>query len=222
MKRFWQWSATALLVAIFLSLANWQWNRASDLKNPPKIDPTIVPLDSLIAPGRSLTDEQVARRVTVVGNFVSNWILPNQKANTESAKSSAWTVGLFKTKDNAMILVVRGYKIDVKDLDREVKVTGYLVPQQSKDVAENIGNQISRVDSALFVTRTELPLYAPYIHAISEDPSVGFTPVPFEFRNKVPGYYWQHISYVVIWTLFAITVVYLMLYQRRSERLRIR
>ena len=61
MKRFWQWSATALLVAIFLSLANWQWNRASELKNPPKIDPTIVPLDSLIAPGSAITDEEYVK-----------------------------------------------------------------------------------------------------------------------------------------------------------------
>ena len=212
MKRFWQWSATALLVAIFLSLANWQWNRASELKNPPKIDPTVVPLDSLIAPGNAITDEQVARKVTVYGTYVSNWRLPNQK------DQKSWLVGLLQTKDNAMILVVRGYYLDVPISNREVKVTGYLVPQQSRDAADNQGNQISRADSALFVTKTELPLYAPFIQAIDEDPSSEITPVPFEIRSKVPGYYWQHISYVVIWSLFAITVVYLMLYQRKSEK----
>lgn len=212
MKRFWQWSATALLVAIFLSLANWQWNRASELKNPPKIDPTIVPLDSLIAPGSAIIDEQVARKVTVSGTYVSNWILPNQK------DKRSWLVGLLQTNDNAMILVVRGYYVEIPTSNRELQVTGYLVPQQSRDAADNVGNQISRVDSALFVTKTELPLYAPFIQAISEDPPAEITPVPFEFRSKVPGYYWQHISYVVIWSLFAITVVYLMFYQRKSER----
>lgn len=216
MKRFWQWLATALLVAIFLSLANWQWNRASELKNPPKIDPTIVPLDSLIAPSQSITEAAVARRVSVSGTFVSNWILPNQ------ADRKSWVVGLFQTKDNAMILVVRGHaantEIQKNESNREVKVIGYLVPQQSRDAAENVGNQISRVDSALFVTRTELPLYAPYIHAFSEEPSVGFIPVPFEIGKKVPGYYWQHISYVVIWFLFAVTSIFLMIYQRKSDR----
>ena len=156
MKRFWQWLATALLVAIFLSLANWQWNRASELKNPPKIDSTIVPLDSLIAPSQSITEAAVARRVSVSGTFVSNWILPNQ------ADRKSWVVGLFQTKDNAMILVVRGHaantELQKNESNREVKVIGYLVPQQSRDAAENVGNQISRVDSALFVTRTELPL----------------------------------------------------------------
>lgn len=211
MKRFWQWMATALLVAIFLSLANWQWNRAEDLKNPPKIDPTVVPLDSLIAPGSAITDEEVGRRVTVTGNFVSNWNLPNQ------AEKRTWIVGLFKTRDNAMILVVRGFKKDQRQIpitDRDVTVTGYLLPQQSRDAAENTEEQISRVDSALFVTKTELPLYAPFIQAISEDPSSGFTPVPFEFK-RVPGYYWQHISYVVIWFLFALTAIFLMIYQRK-------
>lgn len=216
MKRFWQWLATALLVAIFLSLANWQWNRASELKNPPKIDPTIMPLDSLIAPSQSITEAAVARRVSVSGTFVSNWILPNQ------ADRKSWVVGLFQTKDNAMILVVRGHaantELQKNESNREVKVIGYLVPQQSRDAAENVGNQISRVDSALFVTRTELPLYAPYIHAISEEPSVGFIPVPFEIGKKVPGYYWQHISYVVIWFLFAVTAIFLMIYQRKSDR----
>lgn len=216
MKRFWQWLATALLVAIFLSLANWQWNRASELKNPPKIDPTIVPLDSLIAPSQSITEAAVARRVSVSGTFVSNWILPNQ------ADRKSWVVGLFQTKDNAMILVVRGHAANTElqrnESNREVKVIGYLVPQQSRDAAENVGNQISRVDSALFVTRTELPLYAPYIHAISEEPSVGFIPIPFEIGKKVPGYYWQHISYVVIWFLFAVTAIFLMIYQRKSDR----
>ena len=216
MKRFWQWLATALLVAIFLSLANWQWNRASELKNPPKIDPTIVPLDSLIAPSQSMTEAAVARRVSVSGTFVSNWILPNQ------ADRKSWVVGLFQTKDNAMILVVRGHaantELQKNESNREVKVIGYLVPQQSRDAAENVGNQISRVDSALFVTRTELPLYAPYIHAISEEPSVGFIPIPFEIGKKVPGYYWQHISYVVIWFLFAVTAIFLMIYQRKSDK----
>jgi cytochrome oxidase assembly protein ShyY1 len=216
MKRFWQWLATALLVAIFLSLANWQWNRASELKNPPKIDPTIVPLDSLIAPSQSMTEAAVARKVSVSGTFVSNWILPNQ------ADRKSWVVGLFQTKDNAMILVVRGHaantELQKNESNREVKVIGYLVPQQSRDAAENVGNQISRVDSALFVTRTELPLYAPYIHAISEEPSVGFIPIPFEIGKKVPGYYWQHISYVVIWFLFAVTAIFLMIYQRKSDR----
>ena len=213
MKKIWQWIGAALLVAIFLSLANWQWNRADELKNPPKVDETILPLDSVITPSQSITQEQVGRRVSMTGKYISNWVLPNQR------DSQSYDVGLFQTKDNAMILVLRGiHKQETPDLEKNVDVVGYLLPQQSKDIADNQGNQISRIDSALFVTKTNLPLYAPYVHAISESPDSGYEVIPFNLRSGVPGYYWQHISYVIIWFLFAITVVYLMVYQRRLDK----
>ena len=130
----------------------------------------------------------------------------------------SWDVGLFRTKDNAMILVVRGYHKEVIPNLSEVKVVGHLVPPQSSNVAETSGNQIGRVDSSLFVTKTELPLYAPFIQAVSEEPTSGYEIVPFEMNSDVPGYYWQHISYVVIWFLFALTAIYLLVYQRRLDK----
>lgn len=212
MKKLWQWLSTALLVAIFLSLANWQWNRAAELKKPIEVEESIAPIDSVIAPEDSVTDSIIGRKVSVVGEYVSQWLAPGQSEN------KTWDVGLFKTKDNAMILVVRGFhKNDEVKLSKS-KLVGYLVPPQSKNFADNKGNQISRVDSALFVTKTELPLYAPFIQVISEDPDLGYKKVPFEMGKKVPGFYWQHISYVVIWLLFALTAIYLMLYQRRLDK----
>ena len=209
--------ATALLVAIFLSLANWQWNRASELRNPPKVDETVLPLDSLISPtdsiGESLTKEKIGRIVSVSGHYISNWIAPYQKNN------KIWDVGLLQTKDNALILVVRGYHREIELSKEPVVVKGYLLPPQNEDVAKNLGNQLSRVDSALFASKTNLPLYAPYINAISEDPQSGYEPIPFNLHSGVPGFYWQHISYVIIWVLFAITAIYLALYQRRMDRL---
>ena len=211
MKKLWQWLATALLVAIFLSLANWQWNRADELKNPVEIDQTIVPIDSLLSPNGSITDEMIGRRVSLEGRYVSQWIAPNQEGN------KSWDVGLFQTKDNAMILIARGFHKNIIQNLSQTKVIGYLVPQQSSNVAETKGNQIGRVDSSLFVTKTDLPLYAPFVQAISEEPSSGYEVIPFEMGKKVPGYYWQHISYVVIWILFAITAIFLLFYQRRLD-----
>ena len=212
MKKLWQWLATALLVAIFLSLANWQWNRADELKNPVEIDQTIVPIDSLLSPNGSITDEMIGRRVSLEGRYVSQWIAPNQEGN------KSWDVGLFQTKDNAMILIARGFHKNIIPNLSRTKVIGYLVPQQSSNVAETKGNQIGRVDSSLFVTKTDLPLYAPFVQAISEEPSSGYEVIPFEMGKKVPGYYWQHISYVVIWILFAITAIFLLFYQRKLDR----
>ena len=216
MRKIWQWLATALLVAIFLSLANWQWNRAEDIKNPPKVDQTVFPLDSVISPTSAITPDQIGRKVSISGRYVSSWIAPNQKSD---GKINSWDVGLMQTKDNAMILVVRGlHKNDViLDQTKELSVTGFLIPPQSVDVAQNNNNQISRVDSSLFVTKTQLPLYAPFIQASSELPSSGYQTIPFKFKT-IPGFYWQHISYVIIWSLFAITAIYLMFYQRKQEK----
>ena len=117
-----------------------------------------------------------------------------------------------------MILVARGYHKNVIPNLSQTKVIGYLVPQQSTEVAINSGKEISRVDSSLFVSKTDLPLYAPFVQAISEEPSSGYEVIPFEMGKKVPGYYWQHISYVVIWILFAVTAIFLMFYQRRLDK----
>jgi cytochrome oxidase assembly protein ShyY1 len=211
MKKLWQYFATALLVAIFLSLANWQWNRADQLKNPIEVDQTILPIDSIISPSGKITQEMVGRRVTVEGYFVSNWIAPHQSGNR------TWEVGLLRTKDNAMILIVRGYHKNIIPNSSNVKISGFLVPPQSENVAETKDNQIGRVDSSLFVSKTNLPLYAPFIQAIAEEPDSGYQSVPFEMNSDVPGYYWQHISYVIIWCLFAITAIFLLLYQRKLD-----
>ena len=211
MKKFWQWLATALLVANFLSLANWQWNRAVDLKKPVTRDQSVSPIDSLISPNGSIEPSALGQKVSLEGNYISNWIAPHQDGN------KSWVVGLLKTKDNAAILVVRGVRGSNELALGKSKIVGYVMPPQSEDVADNSGNQLSRVDSSLFVSKTELPLYAPYIQVISENPATGLEILPFKESSKIPGFYWQHISYVVIWFLFAVTAIYLMIYQRRLE-----
>ena len=211
MKKFWQWLATALLVAIFLSLANWQWNRAAELKKPLTQDQSVSPIDSLISPNGSIEPASLGKKVSLEGEYLSNWIAPHQDGN------KSWVVGLFKTKDNAAILVVRGIKGFSELPLGQSKIVGYVMQPQSEDVADISQSELSRVDSSLFVSKTDLPLYAPYIQVISEDPASGLDVVPFKISSKVPGFYWQHISYVVIWFLFALTAIYLMIYQRRLE-----
>lgn len=212
MKKFWQWLATALLVAIFLSLANWQWNRAVEIRKPIAQDQSISPIDSLLTPNGSIEPSALGQKVSLEGEYISNWVAPHQDGN------KSWEVGLLKTRDNAAILVVRGIKGSNELALGESKIVGYVMPPQSEDVADNSGNQLSRVDSSLFVSKTDLPLYAPFIQVISEDPATGLEVLPFKVNSKVPGFYWQHISYVVIWFLFALTAIYLMIYQRRLER----
>lgn len=212
MKKFWQWLATALLVAIFLSLANWQWNRAVEIKKPIAQDQSVSPIDSLISPNGSIEPSALGQKVSLEGEYISNWVAPHQDGN------KSWAVGLLKTRDNAAILVVRGVKGSIELPLTKSKIIGYVMPPQSEDLADNSDNQLSRVDSSLFVSKINLPLYAPYIQAINEDPATGLEILPFKVSSKVPGFYWQHISYVVIWFLFALTAIYLMIYQRRLDK----
>ena len=186
MKKVWQWLATALLVAIFLSLANWQWNRAVEIRKPIAQDQSISPIDSLITPNGSIEPSALGQKVSLEGEYISNWVAPHQDGN------KSWEVGLLKTRDNAAILVVRGIKGSNELALGESKIVGYVMPPQSEDVADNSGNQLSRVDSSLFVSKTDLPLYAPFIQVISEDPATGLEVLPFKVNSKVPGFYWQH------------------------------
>jgi hypothetical protein len=88
-------------------------------------------------------------------------------------------VGLLRTKDNAAILVVRGVKGTSEISLGKSKIIGYLMPPQSEDVRK-YRFAIKSVDSSLFVSKTNLPLYAPYIQVINEDPKTGLVAVPFK------------------------------------------
>ena len=79
MKKFWQWLATALLVAIFLSLANWQWNRAVEIRKPIAQDQSISPIDSLLTPNGSIEPSALCQKVSLEGEYISNWVAPHQE-----------------------------------------------------------------------------------------------------------------------------------------------
>jgi hypothetical protein len=101
----------------------------------------------------------------------------------------------------------------------DIDITGVLVASQSGDRAQNAPGVISRLDSAVIVGLTDLDLYDGYILARSESrdgQNLERSRVTEEKINpKIPGYYWQHISYVVIWWLMALVVLYLPFYRRR-------
>jgi hypothetical protein len=78
---------------------------------------------------------------------------------------------------------------------------------------------ISRLDSAVVTSLTDLDLYDGYILATGEatrDQKLERTRLtPEKLQSKIPGFYWQHLSYVVIWWLMAGVVLYLPFYRRR-------
>ena len=218
--------AVVLVAAIFVGLGMWQLERAAELKESLKvattIDTNIVSLESVTAPRESIPATALNKTVSVSGYYIANFRAPNQVDG--NGVVSDWEVALLQVGTQSAILVVRGLWSE-RLLNPEIQqsmdidIEGLLVASQSDDRADNVPGVISRLDSAVVVGLTDLDLYDGYILARSEasdGQDLLRTRVTEEKVNpKIPGYYWQHISYVVIWWLMAAVVLYLPFYRRR-------
>jgi surfeit locus 1 family protein len=215
-----------LIAATFVGLGIWQLQRAADLKNSLKvattIDSTVVPLESVTAPREAIPAAALNKNVSATGHYIANFRAPNQIDG--AGKQSDWEVALLQIGTNSAILVVRGLwseRLLNPDIQQSmnIDVTGLLVASQYGDRAENAPGVISRLDSAVVTSITDLDLYDGYILATSEatrDQKLERTRVtPEKLQSKIPGFYWQHLSYVVIWWLMAGVVLYLPFYRRR-------
>ena len=218
--------AVVAIAALFVGLGFWQLERAADLKASLKvartIDTEVVTLQSVAQPRKALEAQAFNRTVSLTGKYIANFRAPNQ--NDGDGVVSDWEVALAQVNESSAILVVRGLWSE-RLLNPEIQqsmnidITGVLVASQFGDRAENTPGVISRLDSAVVVGLTDLDLYDGYILARSEstrDSDLERTRVTEEKINpKIPGFYWQHLSYVVIWWLMAAVVLYLPFYRRR-------
>jgi hypothetical protein len=158
----------------------------------------------------------------LTGKYIANFRAPNQVDG--NGVVADWEVALAQVDERSAILVVRGLwserllNPEIQQL-MNIDIQGVLVASQFADRADNVPGIISRLDSAVVVGLTDLDLYDGYIQARSE--SVGGAQLERsriteeKINPKIPGYYWQHISYVVIWWLMTAVVLYLPFYRRR-------
>ena len=224
--KFFQAVAVIAIAALFVGLGFWQLQRAADLKASLKvartIDTTEIPLQSVATPREALGAQAFNRTVSLTGKYIANFRAPNQ--DDGDGVVSDWEVALAQVDERSAILVVRGLwseRLLNPDIQQsmDIEITGVLVASQFADRAENTPGVISRLDSAVVVGLTDLDLYDGYILARSESTREGAlerTRVTEEKLNpKIPGFYWQHLSYVVIWWLMAAVVLYLPFYRRR-------
>lgn len=103
----------------------------------------------------------------------------------------------------------------------EVTASGRIYPSQYEDRAENTPSQLSRLDSSLLTSISEFQLYDGFL-ALSAESSrngpVDRTRISVEIpRGGIPGFYWQHISYVAIWWFMAVLVLWAPFYKRRED-----
>jgi cytochrome oxidase assembly protein ShyY1 len=226
LTKIFQGVAVLAIAALFVGLGFWQLQRASDLKESLKvartIDTKVVALQSVAQPRQALGEQAFNRTVSLTGKYIANFRAPNQ--DDGKGVVADWEVALAQVDERSAILVVRGLWSD-RLLNPEIQqsmniaIEGVLVASQSGDRADNVPGVISRLDSAVVVGLTDLDLYDGYILAraeASDGQDLQRTRVTEEKVNpKIPGYYWQHISYVVIWWLMAAVVLYLPFYRRR-------
>ena len=218
--------AVLTLAAAFVFLGIWQLDRANELQDSKKItvDSTIYQLSDLATPATSLDSRNVGKKIQLRGNYILTFRAPNQTDLAD--RRSDWEVALMQVDEQSAILVLRGYWKDrlVEPqiaMSTGVDLKGIVRPRQFEDVARNAPGVISRLDSSVIVSLTDFDLYDGFLLATSESVSEG--PIIRDRielappASKVGGYYWQHISYVIIWWLMAAIVLYLPFYRRRGE-----
>ncbi len=213
------------LVVGFASLGLWQLRRAQDSNRPVIVNSTVVALDALTSPRVSLNGSYALRKVTATGKYVSRFQAPSQA--DASGKIGTWEVDLMQVSPTSGILVVRGLWADRGQLDstNEFAITATVMPHQNDAHTDGADGVLARIDSALVVGQTSLDLYDGYLVVSDESVVKGSqkdavsririsSPAP---KSVVPGFYWQHISYVIIWWLMGCVVLYLPFYQRKIK-----
>ena len=218
--------AVLLIAAVFVGLGVWQLQRAAELKDSLKvattIDTNLVPLESVTVPRQSLPADAINKTVSATGQYIQNFKAPNQIDG--NGKQSDWEVALLQIGTDSAILVVRGLwseRLKNPEIQQSmmIDVKGLLLASQYGDRSVNTPGVISRLDSAVVTSLTDLDLYDGYIVASAEATRTGALErtrlTPEKLTSRIPGFYWQHLSYVVIWGLMAAVVLYLPFYRRR-------
>ena len=213
--------AVILLVTAFILLGLWQLDRAGQVKElqKPYQEKPVIALSEISAPNSNLSGESVNRIVEFSGTYVAQFDAPDQ-IDSRGEKSD-WQVALMEVDGGGYLLVVRSER--ATDIPKgDIFVTGRIFPRQYEDVSERVSGKLSRIDPSLVVADYPGDYYDGFVVAQQElrgGIALEVARVNLEpAAPSVPGYYWQHIAYVVIWWLMALVVLFLPVYGRWRER----
>jgi cytochrome oxidase assembly protein ShyY1 len=210
-----------ILCATFIRLGFWQLDRAGEFQElqRPYIERPVINLSQVATPGENLSDDSINQIVRFSGKYLDQYIAPNQE--DKYGVRSDWIVGLLQVDSGGAILVVRSTS-NAEVPPGAVDITGRLFNRQFDDRAGKSSTTLSRIDPALLVASYDQKLFDGFVLAQSE--SVNGIEIEVNrpeldpAKPSVPGYYWQHISYVVIWWLMALVVLFLPFYQVSRKR----
>jgi cytochrome oxidase assembly protein ShyY1 len=213
-----------LVAGVFTELGIWQWHRAQATSRQGKAVPpsTPVALTSVDQAGHNLSNQALNRIVTFTGHYVANFVAPTQEVSGQGYKDLQ--VGLFEISDKRALLVVRGlHDGSFASTSQTLNVEGRMYPRQEEDHGLNSDTSLGRLDPGLVAGVGGYNLFDGYVVASSERDSAGKEiagnriPDPV-LHQSISGFYWQHISYVVIWWFMAILTLCAPLIAKRSGR----
>jgi surfeit locus 1 family protein len=228
MKRFGRTAlvavAWALIIFTLVQLGFWQLHRAQALNKAtaPKADQAVVALTDIASAGMNLPIKAVNRIVRTSGVYEKSFIARDQKINDDQIANL--DVRILRLENNFSILVVRGIAEDpIPTIASKVEIVGRIYPRQNVDRAFTKPGELSRIDPALIVSKEFPFFYDGYIVLKSEKISDGMVTKTEliqspQISQRVAGFYWQHISYVVIWWFMALLVLVLPLFPQMRQR----
>ena len=194
-----------LLIYSTYELGMWQLHRAQamNVATAVKPDQPLIALTDVASAGMNLPIKAINRIVYADGIYSTSYFARDQKIS--EGKLANLDVRLLKLSSGHSVLVVRGVASEPLDvINSDIYLTGRLYPRQNMDRAFAKPGELSRIDPALVVSKENPFLYDGYIVLQSEkiggksSSDTSFIPTP-QISQQVAGFYWQHISYVVVW-----------------------
>lgn len=214
-----------LFAFIFVRLGMWQLDKAQLMQEiaKPQKERATVELLAIAKPNEPLSTSAMNRIVTIRGSYLDNLRAPNQV--DANGRVSTWVVGVLQVAGSGKIAVVRGSepfteagRSGTGTEAEKVEVVGRLMPSQiNNKFGEVETGVLPRIDSALLLTEYGSDFFDGFVIARSENPDSGAQLVPSPIPQvKVAGFYWQHISYVIVWWLMALLALALPFLRSRS------
>ena len=205
--------AWLLLIYTGFELGVWQLNKAQNLSasTAPVADQPVIELSKVSSAGLNIPLKAVNRIVSASGEYTDKYIARDQKLVDE--KIVDLDVRLLDLDTGHSVLIVRGLAGEpLSDISSNVEVVGRLYPRQNVDRAFPKPGELSRIDPALVVSEQTPFLYDGYIVLKSEKLSpqldTQFSPIPSpQISQRISTFYWQHISYVVVWWFMAVLLL---------------
>jgi cytochrome oxidase assembly protein ShyY1 len=213
--------AIAILFAvIFFRLGLWQLDKAQLMQeiSKPQQERATVQLLSVAQSNKSLSTDALNRIVQLRGKYLANLKAPNQE--DVNGKKATWLVGVLQVEGSGKIAIVRGVADqDIEISEEPTEVVGRLMPSQiNNKFGEVKPGFMPRIDSALLLSEFGSDFFDGYVIARSENPASGIEIVPSPIPVvKVAGFYWQHISYVVVWWLMGLLALAMPFIRSKNE-----